>query len=121
MAMLIEILFDLLDLYTHKRSATFVGRTHNLNTFISICIILYLEASAKRYPRYKQRINEKAFSDELRHHSTSADSPAKRCPQLETKKSKDGRDLTKLAKDWNNRKQELIYNCQLPLCWKEKM
>lgn len=41
-------LFGLLDLWTHHRSATIVGRTHKLNTSIGIRIFLNLQSSAKQ-------------------------------------------------------------------------
>lgn len=62
MVMSTETLFDLLDLYTEHRSATIVGRDHELNTFLGIRIVLNFEASANQYSRYAQSIMEKAFS-----------------------------------------------------------
>lgn len=64
MLMPTETLFDLLDLYTEHRSATIVGRDHDLNTFLGIRIVLNSEASANQYPRYGQSIMEKAFSSD---------------------------------------------------------
>lgn len=62
-----ETLLDLLDLYTEYRSATIVGRDHNLNTFLGIRIVLNLEASANQYPRYAQSIMEKASGNSKEH------------------------------------------------------
>lgn len=43
---------DLLDLYTHHRSATIVGPDYALDVFIQIRISLNQESSAKSLPRY---------------------------------------------------------------------
>lgn len=37
--------------------------------------------------------------------------PVKRCPQLEPKLAKDGRDLTQSSKKWDDRNQDLVYKC----------
>jgi CTD kinase subunit beta len=51
-AEVMETLLDLLDLYTHHRTATNIGPLHSLETFISIRITLNQEADAKRIPRF---------------------------------------------------------------------
>lgn len=48
MVMPTETLFDLLDLYIEHRSATIVGRDHDLSTFLGIRIVLNFEASANQ-------------------------------------------------------------------------
>lgn len=70
MAMSTETLFDLLDLYTEHRSATIVGRDHNLNTFLDIRIVLNLEASANQYPRYAQSIMENPVDNDKNYLAT---------------------------------------------------
>lgn len=65
-----ETLFDLLELYTEYRSATIVGRDHDLNTFLGIRIALNSEASANQSPRYSQSMMEKAFSNDKKNLAT---------------------------------------------------
>ncbi|KAF1992409.1 cyclin-like protein [Aulographum hederae CBS 113979] len=51
---IMETLLDLLDLYTHNRSATTVGPKHDLDAFITIRITMNQEVSANSLPRYTQ-------------------------------------------------------------------
>jgi CTD kinase subunit beta len=53
-----ETLLDLLDLYTHHRSATSVGPSYTLEHFINIRIGLNQEASAANIPRYSRYKSE---------------------------------------------------------------
>jgi CTD kinase subunit beta len=48
----VETLLDLLDLYTHHRSATSLGPLHPLETFINIRITLNNQASRLALPRF---------------------------------------------------------------------
>jgi CTD kinase subunit beta len=57
-AEVMETLLDLLDLYTHHRSATSVGPSYTLEHFINIRIGLNQEASAAKIPRYSQYKSE---------------------------------------------------------------
>lgn len=67
-----ETLFDLLDLYTEHRTATIVGRDHDLNTFLDIRIVLNSEVSANQYPRYTQSKMKKAVSNDKKNPATYA-------------------------------------------------
>ncbi|KAI9819352.1 MAG: RNA polymerase II C-terminal domain kinase beta subunit [Thelocarpon impressellum] len=49
-----ETLLDLLDLFTHHRSATVIGPQHTLEAFIAVRITLNQEATQHRYPRFTQ-------------------------------------------------------------------
>jgi CTD kinase subunit beta len=64
-----ETLLDLLDLYTHQRSATSIGPLYSLETFINIRITLNTEASRLSLPRFTPYASEKTLS-------TAATSPA---------------------------------------------
>ncbi|CAN9386868.1 unnamed protein product [Alternaria alternata] len=57
-AEIMETLLDLLDLYTHHRSATSVGPSYTLEHFINIRIGLNQEASAANIPRYSRYKSE---------------------------------------------------------------
>jgi CTD kinase subunit beta len=57
-AEVMETLLDLLDLYTHHRSATSVGPLYTLEHFINIRIGLNQEASAANISRYSQYASE---------------------------------------------------------------
>ncbi|KAF1838947.1 cyclin-like protein [Decorospora gaudefroyi] len=59
-AEVMETLLDLLDLYTHHRSATSVGPLYTLEHFINIRIGLNQEASAANIPRYSKYAYESA-------------------------------------------------------------
>ncbi|KAI0578035.1 Cyclin [Pyrenophora tritici-repentis] len=61
-AEVMETLLDMLDLYTHHRSATSVGPSYTLEHFINIRIGLNQEASAANIPRYSQYAFETALS-----------------------------------------------------------
>jgi CTD kinase subunit beta len=63
-AEVMETLLDLLDLYTHHRSATSVGPSYTLEHFINIRIGLNQEASAANIPRYSQYKSELAAGAE---------------------------------------------------------
>lgn len=56
-----DVLFGLLNFYTHYQRATIVGRTHNPNTFFSIHIILIRE----QIPAVRAKYNEKASNNDL--------------------------------------------------------
>ncbi|CAA9960634.1 Cyclin [Pyrenophora teres f. maculata] len=60
-AEVMETLLDMLDLYTHHRSATSVGPSYTLEHFINIRIGLNQEASAANIPRYSQYAFETAL------------------------------------------------------------
>lgn len=55
---LVETLLDLLDLYTHHRSATSIGPFYSLETFINIRITLNTEASRLSLPRFTPYASE---------------------------------------------------------------
>ncbi|KAJ8116027.1 hypothetical protein OPT61_g2459 [Boeremia exigua] len=57
-AEIMETLLDLLDLYTHNRSATSIGPLYTLETFINIRIILNKEASRLSIPRFTPYASE---------------------------------------------------------------
>ncbi|KAL1795580.1 hypothetical protein ACET3X_005804 [Alternaria dauci] len=57
-AEVMETLLDLLDLYTHHRSATSVGPSYTLEHFINIRIGLNQEAAAANIPRYSRYKSE---------------------------------------------------------------
>jgi CTD kinase subunit beta len=57
-AEVMETLLDLLDLYTHHRTATSVGPHYTLEHFIDIRIGLNQEASAANIPRYSRYASE---------------------------------------------------------------
>ncbi|KAF1937372.1 cyclin-like protein [Clathrospora elynae] len=63
-AEVMETLLDLLDLYTHHRSATSVGPLYTLEHFINIRIGLNQEASAANIPRYALYASESASDAE---------------------------------------------------------
>ncbi|KAI4910261.1 hypothetical protein J4E90_007694 [Alternaria incomplexa] len=63
-AEVMETLLDMLDLYTHHRSATSVGPSYTLEHFINIRIGLNQEASAAHIPRYSQYKSEQAADAE---------------------------------------------------------
>ncbi|KAF2279202.1 cyclin-like protein [Westerdykella ornata] len=60
-AEVMETLLDLLDLYTHHRTATAVGPFYPLETFIDIRIRLNQEASAANIPRFAAYIAEASW------------------------------------------------------------
>lgn len=53
-AQIVEVMLDLLDLYTHFQSKTLVGPYHAIDTFIKIRIALNQEATQKQFPRYSE-------------------------------------------------------------------
>jgi CTD kinase subunit beta len=65
-AEVMETLLDLLDLFTHHRSATSVGSLYTLEHFINIRIGLNQEASAANIPRYSQYASESASDSKPR-------------------------------------------------------
>jgi CTD kinase subunit beta len=70
-AEVMETLLDLLDLYTHHRSATSVGPLYTLEHFINIRIGLNQEASAANIPRYSQYASESVSGDSTTNGSKS--------------------------------------------------
>ena len=68
-----ETLLDLLDLYTHHRSATSTGPLYPLETFINIRITLNNEASRLALPRFTPYASEKLPSTNT---TTSPATPA---------------------------------------------
>lgn len=57
-----ETLLDLLDLYTHNRSATSIGPLYTLETFINIRITLNTEASRLSIPRFTPYASESPYN-----------------------------------------------------------
>lgn len=53
-AQVMEVMLDLLDLYTHFQKTTLLGPSYNMDTFIKIRIGLNQEASEKKLPRYAE-------------------------------------------------------------------